>query len=85
VVWVRHTISFNAASTKKNRPQRKVSLRQPSSSRSNTVVFGGLTLLLQDELFIKLKPTIVNCLFGAVLLGGLAFASARSGRRASRR
>ncbi|WP_298967800.1 septation protein A [uncultured Methylobacterium sp.] len=37
------------------------------------VVFGGLTLLLQDELFIKLKPTIVNCLFGAVLLGGLAF------------
>jgi len=37
------------------------------------VVFGGLTLALQDELFIKLKPTIVNCLFGAVLLGGLAF------------
>ena len=24
------------------------------------VVFGGLTLALQDELFIKLKPTIVN-------------------------
>ncbi|MBY0298590.1 MAG: septation protein A [Methylobacterium sp.] len=37
------------------------------------VVFGGLTLALQDELFIKLKPTIVNSLFGAVLLGGLAF------------
>ena len=37
------------------------------------VVFGGLTLLLRDELFIKLKPTIVNSLFGAVLLGGLAF------------
>ncbi|ACA17801.1 intracellular septation protein A [Methylobacterium sp. 4-46] len=36
------------------------------------VVFGGLTLVLQDELFIKLKPTIVNSLFGAVLLGGLA-------------
>lgn len=36
------------------------------------VVFGGLTLALQDELFIKLKPTIVNSLFGAVLLGGLA-------------
>jgi intracellular septation protein len=28
------------------------------------VVFGGLTLLLNDELFIKLKPTIVNTLFG---------------------
>ncbi|HEY8566119.1 MAG TPA: septation protein A [Beijerinckiaceae bacterium] len=37
------------------------------------VVFGGLTLVLQDELFIKLKPTIVNTLFGLVLLGGLAF------------
>ncbi len=35
-------------------------------------VFGGLTLALQDELFIKLKPTIVNTLFGCVLLGGLA-------------
>jgi intracellular septation protein len=37
------------------------------------VVFGGLTLFLQDELFIKLKPTIVNTLFGLVLLGGLYF------------
>lgn len=36
------------------------------------LVFGGLTLILQDELFIKLKPTIVNMLFGTVLLGGLA-------------
>lgn len=36
-------------------------------------VFGGLTLYFQDDAFIKLKPTIVNCLFGAVLLGGLAF------------
>jgi len=37
------------------------------------VVFGGLTLWLDDELFIKLKPTIVNTLFGVVLLGGLYF------------
>jgi intracellular septation protein len=37
------------------------------------VVFGGLTLFLQDELFIKLKPTIVNTLFGATLLAGLYF------------
>ncbi len=36
------------------------------------VVFGGLTLLLQDELFIKMKPTIVNGIFAAILLGGLA-------------
>ncbi len=37
------------------------------------LVFGALTLYLQDELFIKLKPTIVNSLFGAILLGGLFF------------
>lgn len=36
------------------------------------LVFGGLTLYLADEMFIKLKPTIVNSLFGATLLGGLA-------------
>lgn len=37
------------------------------------VVFGTLTLWLQDEVFIKMKPTIVNGLFAAILLGGLAF------------
>jgi intracellular septation protein len=35
------------------------------------VVFGGLTIWLQDATFIKLKPTIVNCLFGVILGGGL--------------
>ncbi len=37
------------------------------------LVFGALTLYLQDDVFIKMKPTIVNTLFGVVLLGGLAF------------
>ncbi len=37
------------------------------------LIFGALTLWLQDDVFIKMKPTIVNALFGAVLLGGLAF------------
>ena len=36
-------------------------------------VFGGLTLALDDAFFIKVKPTIVNALFGSVLLGGLFF------------
>jgi intracellular septation protein len=36
-------------------------------------VFGALTLYLQDDIFIKMKPTIVNTLFGGVLLGGLLF------------
>ncbi len=35
-------------------------------------VFGGLTLWFENEIFIKLKPTIVQGLFAAVLLGGLA-------------
>lgn len=37
------------------------------------LVFGGLTIYLHNDLFIKLKPTIVNCLFGTILLGGLYF------------
>ncbi|GAB5471407.1 MAG: septation protein A [Rhodospirillales bacterium] len=37
------------------------------------LIFGALTLALNDELFIKLKPTIVNTLFGVILFGGLAF------------
>jgi intracellular septation protein len=45
----------------------------PLVSAVVVVVFGGLTIALNDETFIKLKPTIVNALFGACLLGGLAF------------
>lgn len=37
------------------------------------MIFGGLSIWLQDETFIKMKPTIVNTLFGVVLLGGLFF------------
>lgn len=36
------------------------------------LVFGGLTLLLEDALFIQIKPTLVNTLFGLILLAGLA-------------
>lgn len=43
------------------------------------LVFGALTLWLHDELFIKLKPTIVNALFGTILLGGLLFGKALLG------
>jgi intracellular septation protein len=37
------------------------------------LVFGGLTLVLHDATFIKVKPTIIYALFGAVLLGGWFF------------
>ena len=36
-------------------------------------VFGGLTLWLKDDTFIKMKPTIVQLIFAVILLGGLAF------------
>jgi intracellular septation protein len=36
------------------------------------LVFGGLTLILHDDLFIKLKPTIIYVLFGGTLVIGLA-------------
>ena len=37
------------------------------------LIFGGLTFYFNDDHFIKIKPTIVNTIFGAALLGGLAF------------
>jgi len=37
------------------------------------VVFGGLTLILHDATFIKVKPTIIYALFGLILIGGLMF------------
>lgn len=45
----------------------------PLVSAVVVLIFGTLTLALRDDHFIKLKPTIVNCLFGGALLGGLAF------------
>ncbi|WP_374652735.1 septation protein A [Dongia sp.] len=35
------------------------------------VIFGGLTLWLQDKTFIKMKPTIVQGIFAIILFGGL--------------
>ncbi len=37
------------------------------------LAFGGLTIWLHDDVFIKIKVTLVNALFGALLLAGLAF------------
>ena len=48
----------------------------PLVSGAIVLVFGGLTLWLQNDLFIKLKPTILNSLFGATLLIGLALGHA---------
>jgi intracellular septation protein len=37
------------------------------------IIFGGLTLFLHNDTFIKLKPTIIYLLFGGTLMAGLAF------------
>ena len=50
--------------------ERKVALA-PLISGTLVGIMGGLTLLLQDELFIKIKPTLLNLLFAAILLVGV--------------
>jgi intracellular septation protein len=52
--------------------ERRVPL-VPLITAAIVVVFGGLTLWLQDETFIKMKPTIVQAIFALILLGSLAF------------
>ncbi len=44
----------------------------PLVTAAIVLVFGGLTIYLHDDLFIKLKPTIIYVLFGGTLLVGLA-------------
>ncbi len=50
--------------------ERRVPL-MPLITAAIVGVFGGLTLWLQDETFIKMKPTIIQAIFGTVLTGGL--------------
>jgi intracellular septation protein len=37
------------------------------------MIFGGLTLYLKNDMFIKMKPTVLYAFFGVTLIGGLAF------------
>ena len=43
----------------------------PVATAVLVLVFGGLTLWLDDPRFLKIKPTVINLLFAAVLVGGL--------------
>ena len=45
----------------------------PVVSAIVVLAFGTLTIVLHDETFIKLKPTIIYALFSATLLGGYIF------------
>jgi intracellular septation protein len=50
---------------------RKIAM-VPLVSAIFVALFGALTLWLHSDLFIKVKVTLINVLFGAVLLGGVA-------------
>jgi intracellular septation protein len=45
----------------------------PLISAGFVAVFGVLTLWLHDDTFIKVKVTLINALFGVILLGGLLY------------
>jgi intracellular septation protein len=45
----------------------------PLISAGFVAVFGVLTLWLHDDTFIKVKVTLINAMFGVILLGGLAY------------
>lgn len=45
----------------------------PLATAVIVVIFGGLTLYLHNDMFIKMKPTMIFALFAATLLGGLYF------------
>lgn len=43
--------------------------RMPLITLALLILLGGATLILQDEMFVKWKPSVVNWLFGLVFLG----------------
>ncbi len=45
----------------------------PLATAVIVLIFGGLTLYLNDPTFIKIKPTMIYALFGVTLFGGLYF------------
>ncbi len=52
--------------------ERKVS-PMPLVTAALVLVFGGLTLWLSNDIFIKIKPTILYAIFAIVLIGGLSY------------
>lgn len=50
--------------------ERKVAMA-PLISGFLVAVLGGLTIALDDDYFIKIKPTLLNLAFAATLLGGV--------------
>ena len=51
--------------------QTKKIAKMPLITAILVVVFGGLTIWLNNPVFIKMKPTIINLLFAIILYGGI--------------
>ncbi len=45
----------------------------PTAGAAIILVFGGLSIYFDNEVFFKMKPTIINLLFAAILYGGIVF------------
>ena len=45
----------------------------PTLGAGIVLIFGGLTIYFNDEIFIKMKPTIINAVFAIILYAGIIF------------
>ena len=45
----------------------------PTVGGAIVLIFGGLTIYFDNDIFFKMKPTIINLLFAAILYGGVIF------------
>ena len=43
----------------------------PTLGAGVVVIFGGLTIIFDNKIFIFMKPTIINIIFAAILYGGI--------------
>ena len=43
----------------------------PTVGAGIVLIFGGLTIYFDNEIFIKMKPTIINLIFAIILYGGM--------------
>ena len=45
----------------------------PTLGAGIVIIFGGLTIIFDNKIFIFMKPTIINIIFAAILYGGIVF------------
>ena len=50
--------------------EKKIPL-MPTVGAAIVLVFGGLTIYFDNDIFFKMKPTIINLLFAVILYGGI--------------